>query len=304
MDEKSLGMDNRGTQSFWRAQAAIVLDGAAPCWKPPNGFEWIEGCRIVRSPLNGHFEKAAPDANSSAFLRPRPWKGDWKQVAIPDDLYLRFSGIKPTREGIIEFAETYGSLNKWGCQTPFRRQDTRGYDEGESLSEWELTIGTLKAATDLWFSALHRDRFEVERLCRVVKKSWDVRAPGVLVWPGEEYKDDFFGFARAAVISTVNRELNTGDIYNRENDAVHTLVGATKAGAVLRMIPTNLRKALWLQFTSYIVGDRTVKRCEAPDCPMPLMDVTNSKRPGARRMHEQCQERMRKRRWRAKNLRG
>lgn len=44
---------------------------------------------------------------------------------------------------------------------------------------------------------------------------------------------------------------------------------------------------------------RDLKRCEAPDCGQ-YIDLSDSPRPGARRFHKACEERMRKRRQRAK----
>jgi hypothetical protein len=61
----------------------------------------------------------------------------------------------------------------------------------------------------------------------------------------------------------------------------------------------NLGKVLWLQFAGAVAGQRKVKRCEAPDCGR-YMDVTESMRPGARRMHESCMERLKKQRYRDK----
>ena len=61
--------------------------------------------------------------------------------------------------------------------------------------------------------------------------------------------------------------------------------------------PLDLKRALWLQLASVIAGQRKVKKCEDPKCPSPYIDVTNSARPGARRMHGHCAERVRKERY-------
>jgi hypothetical protein len=64
-----------------------------------------------------------------------------------------------------------------------------------------------------------------------------------------------------------------------------------------RVTPTALLSAIWLQFADWVTGSRVVRKCEK--CQQ-WMDITESPRRGAKRMHERCSLALRMARYRRK----
>jgi hypothetical protein len=169
-----------------------------------------------------------------------------------------------------------------------------------------VEIHRLRDGLDLWFAATNRDHVSVRRILDPIKRG----GPFALILPAVRSEDEL-EYAKQIVVTSANIRLSPSTSWNppchlagcafgethRWMDSTLARIRTLNAGHELVIAASNLLKVIWLQFAAYIVGQRRVKRCEAPDCAR-YMDVTGSKRPGARRFHPQCEERFKKQRYR------
>jgi hypothetical protein len=288
---KRLEVDMRGD----RLPAQVVdLAASWPLHIPAKGFECVDGAQALRADLLKRHRFLV------ALSRPE------KEVSIPEDLYVEFSNLG--REGIVDFANRYGTLRVSGEH--FHREPEMRSSEGEPLDHWIRETSRFKAALDLWYEAQSGTRKTVRRLLsRVLNPS---ARTTLLRFPPYSI-DDPAEHARAIVVTTINAGLSPAEMPPRRCelpgchfepmpwvDATRAWLRTTSGQAPdLVIISTNLIKTLWTQFACLVAGKRKLKRCEASDCKLGgYMDVTNSERPGARRMHPTCAERLKKRKYR------
>jgi len=287
-------MDNKGTY-----EAAVVDLNASVHQVPENGFEIVRGFRTKHGAMA-----------TRCFLVRR--SGQDRVVKLPEDFYLKFSDVNPVnKDAILEFADRFGSLRYIGSH--FHAPGDAHGKEGEDITEWKIEIDRLRTAIDLWFAAKIGDKPGIHRLLQARRKTGK---PWILVSPLScmpELKDEL-ELAKMTVIVTVSAALRQ----KAEEDTPCMFPGCGSRGGSARsghdyttawlrpskgrdadlvVVPSNLIKAIWLQFAAVVAGQRKLKKCEAPDCAR-YMDVTGSPRPGACRMHSSCEERWRKRRYR------
>ena len=286
-------MDKPGTGN------SLDLTSFSASYVPVAGFDWVEGYCTWHADY--------PYAIVALVHRP----GDFRTIPVKDDLYVEFGNLRDTREEMLKFAECYGCLGIPARH--FHRAADQAAQSGEDLADWSIHLRRFKTALDLWYCAKARDRFGVRRILEPLQPNRKHEEPFLLHCPPFPVSDPM-RFAREIVVNTINWELAPA----AHNDPACSAPGCTYRGYSgmwgdftraalmsnndrldLRIASNNLLKTLWLQFAASVAGQRKVKQCEAPDCGR-YMDVTNSKRPGARRMHPKCEERIKKRRHREK----
>ena len=272
---------------------------------PANGYEWVKGEQVMSDNLR------IPDD----FLVKRP--GPVKRVAFPDDLWVSFwnafSVKRDARDRILSLAETYGQLHLAGQH--FHRLDGNT-EEGEPLFEWQLELQKFYDTFMLWEWVKGATERDVQRVRTYCEPFYQPK-PGTcwrLAWPPNIHSllSKPLSLAERVITLTINAQLApelraTGKCeFPRCGFAPDWPDFSSQTRAILRggdgrlqlaMVSTDLLKTVWLQLAAYVAGQRKAKKCEAPDCGL-LMDVTDSPRPGARRMHPKCEERLRKRRYR------
>jgi hypothetical protein len=285
---------------------AQVVDLASswPLHVPARGFECVKGAQVISTKA-----RATADSEPGLLLRPGsflvPIAGRQKEVSVPEDLYLEFADLK--RDDIIDFANRFGTLRVSGEH--FHREPGMQPCIGEPIEVWIRETDRFKAAINLWYEAKNGTRQTVRRLLSSILDP----NVGTELRPPTRFFDDPMEHAREIVINTINRGMSPNQMPDRpcalpecNSEAMHW-IDATRAwlrthkGADpdLVIISTNLIKTLWTQFASLVAGKRKLKRCEADDCRLGgYMDVTDSERPGARRMHPTCAERLKKREYR------
>jgi hypothetical protein len=294
---KRLPVDN----SVDRIPAQVVdLATSWPLHVPANGFECVAGAQTLG------LASGSTVVKRQLFLVAR--SGPKKEVSIPDDLYLEFSRLKSDNiEAIQEFATCYGTLRISGEH--FHREPEMSPREGEPVNHWSRQAARFKAALDLWSEATYGTRRTISRLLMALEGA-DLSFPVVSI-------DDPIEQALAIVKATINTGLAPAQWIPPSCarpgchfepmpwvDATRAWLQTSKTGAPdLVIVSTNLIKTLWTQFACLVAGKRKLKRCEATDCRLGgYMDVTDSKRPGAHRMHSTCAERLKKRQNRLNNL--
>jgi hypothetical protein len=283
---KLLGVDKSGD----RLPAQVVdFTTSRPLTAPKNGFACVTG---AQAPTAGFLKR-------QLFLVPLP--GPITEVSVPEDLYLDFSRLKSDSiPAIQDFAQRYGQLRLSGEH--FHREPEMDAVEGEPVNRWSREAARFKAALNLWYEADMGTPKTVTRLLATMEGA-DLHFPTYSISDPAER-------ARAIVLTTINAGLAPAQwtppacalpgCHHKSIpwlDATRACLQISKGGAPdLIILSSNLIKTLWTQFACLVAGKRKLKKCEAVDCRLGgYMDVTDSDRPGARRMHSTCAERLKKR---------
>jgi hypothetical protein len=242
---------------------------------PSRGFAWVDG-------------QTGPDATLSSFLIPQSITGASQEV--PLDLYLQFAKLELTPEAALEFANRYGRLGL--VKRHFHSAQT-AVQSAECWSDWLTEIKQFRTCHEGWFLAAADDReplvsFLRDHHWRIVDGPWLT--------------------AQCRILSQINEKLNplrvwpepcflktcNGNLLPRLTPFVtYYLNHVTRLGQptgrrdaiAAHVRPTALLSAIWLQFAELVTGSRVVRKCEK--CQQ-WMDITESPRKGAKRMHERC----------------
>jgi hypothetical protein len=257
---------------------------------PNAGFEWIEG-------------RAGPHGARHRFLVPKSAHGI--TCDIPTDLYLTFANLQPTPEGVLEFANRYGSL---GLVKRHFHSEHSAVQLAECWIDWNQELAEFKFCLDAWLIAEDQDGPAADRLLR--ERHWPrlvddriVSLKGHLVMhicsklqPQEVFPD--VCFKRACKGDHVPGRLTPFVVYSLKFQLPNTPTPTVGSTPILgRLTPTALASSMWLQLAELVTRSRVIRRCER--CHQ-WMDITESPRKGAKRMHERCSLALRMARYRQK----
>jgi hypothetical protein len=282
-----------------RRNAALVdLTIARPCRVPVSGFAVVEGVWSYGPKYQRH----------GLFLVPLP--GPSRRVRIPDDAYLEFAELTKLDE-IRDFSCRYGPLRI--DKYHFHRVATGEPEMGERISDWLHEAQRLRDTLNLWDAYRKKNHQWIRRFLEPVfsgQRRWSLNRP-------VKCPEDPIQCAEKVIITTVSMSLSPCDRWEPpccfpgcgytdgqvRTDSTYACLQSVEGGSPEFVVgSSNLSKTLWLQAAGAVAGQRKVKKCEAPDCGR-YMDVTSSSRPGGRRMHESCSERLKKQRYRKKKRR-
>jgi hypothetical protein len=276
----------------------LVVPRAVPV--PENGFRWVRG----ESGID-------PSRRASGLFLVAKGGGRLLPVIPPRDLYLEFLRVKPDEASTLEFANRFGKL---GTAHEHFHSTECSERFGESARMWGHEIGVFQHWFEVWQNAESRNLFELrkilldsgvplederlkESLTRdLVKtaKSYLVGeinrflAPGVSI-PLSNYQGCFYeGCSYKAKVPKITEHVSCELVLREERWRVQ--IG-------LQLIPDKLLTTVWLQFAELVAGGRRVRPCDL--CGQ-WMDISETARPGAKRIHERCSLARRMRKWRAK----
>jgi hypothetical protein len=270
---------------------------------PSNGFSWV----------SGNYGGSAGPVFKDKFLQRN--QGVDTVVPLAADTYLDLISCDGNEPSFLEFAAKHGPL---GCpRIHFHESETDlRQKRGEELSRWRFEWKRLR----VWFEMFHLIKEQKESALRRLIQSDDELAdafagygkgaklldicPGHLVRiVNERMEQEIYRPAASCFVLECQRN-SGGGIYD---GVIETLGGVSYQltwESRRRHFTTKLRAhrligALWLQFSELIAGERTIRRCEAPDCGK-WMDISDVARKGSKRMHDRCSLRLRMRRYRDK----
>jgi hypothetical protein len=231
-------------------------------------------------------------------------EGGRQRSVVPRDLYVKFSQVSDA-DSAVAFANGFGNLTS--SAKHFHRDDGAP-ETGEPLDDWLLWSATVREVIDLWYESMGDRRKASRRIQSLLKRE---KMGAFLQFPPPI--DDPIEYARTIALLTINYGLAPVEYHPQppcgfpKCSSALGVDGADDTRAELQWRPgrtsapqlaivsTNLLKNLFVQLASFIEGERKLIRCEAPDCGQ-YVDVTDSAHPNARRMHDRCEERLRKRR--------
>ena len=256
----------------------------ASLWVPELGYYWDAEAKPTPFDLSG---------SSPPFLMPR--RGHQKERRIAplnssfdevSDLLKAFRDSDRTQESIERFANKFGWLGMQTRLLPAKRPGKERY--GESLSLWQQEIQDFRSAYELW---------ELLDDPRSLKQCLDWREKAVFFQKGKSgfqlvtttgalrpeellYERVASKDARATgkliLLDICNRKLKTNVSLRLQFDSELRLIG--------RIIPRGVLGVVWLQLFQAITQG-TWRKCEVCG---EYMNVSQSPRPGARRVHTKC----------------
>lgn len=304
-------MDKGGTDFQIASEEVVDLANHWPGVVPVNGFEWVDGVELLsaKARIQDHFLVRQP--------------GPVRHVPFSDDLWTHFynvasdcsgGSVSKAQAAILRFSNEHGALHQVGDHF-HRRLESMRPEVGERFQAWLSELRKFRDTVDLWHCLKDGRKADIQRVrtyCEPLYhwkpgSSWSLAYSPVF----HSLLDKPLLLAKRVVLHTINSQLvpvltvehkcwlpkcgfTPGpDISSQTSGMLRADGGRIQ----LMIVSSDLLKSVWLQLAAYVAGQRKAKKCEAPDCGL-LMDVTDSPRPGAKRMHQRCEERLRKQRYR------
>lgn len=257
-------------------------------WKVPQaGFEWFATKGFPS-------KEETPGGVEGVYLVDRMQYGVLNTVrnypAFKETgLFRRFAATEPNKEGVLEFANAYGSLGG-ELRIPVQLPTGKGPNQyfagpGETLEGWGAEIATMRHLIALWEAARAGNTKMLAEFIRWKGKS----IPGSEPWPRTEVfyrgprsrfeKIESFPIASESTNPEVLERFQVGDVTQPAWYALQRSVNRklTQHGAVpkllwqidhrkseleMRFVPQSLIGALWLQFAHAITGNKEYRQCE------------------------------------------
>jgi len=232
-------------------------------------------------------------------------------VVPPADLYLKFLHLELIESSVLQFANRFGTLGVPG--THFHSKDCREV-RGEDAGIWGFELGRFQHWFEVWQSAERRNLIDLRKLLVEAGVPLD----------NERFNKaltrDLVRTAKSHVVNEINRVLRPGismhlpayqgcffegcsyrNKFARITEHVSCqLKLREKQGRIsvqTELVPETLLTTVWLQFAHLVCGGRRIRQCDI--CGQ-WMDISETSRPGAKRMHARCSLAQRMRKWRSK----
>jgi hypothetical protein len=238
--------------------------------------------------LNSHALDGDPHERQLFLTDQRPLSGSseptrpYQPLRDHPGLFVTFSLVTPTEEGIKQFADQFGTLGGDCSQmiALYQRSSDRGASVGlgETMHTWRLEIEAMRRMIELWEHARGGD---IEALRAQIR--WHDEGTRVLY---ESHPDKgvqellnekvpFSAGAIAAEGDTVFEFFRPGDLVGPALQQVQSVINHRLRGRIsvrllwqpqtgkrtLYVVPTGLIGGLWLQFAQAVEQDLHYRRC-------------------------------------------
>jgi hypothetical protein len=250
--------------------------------------------------------------------------GPSRIVSPPPDVFIDFNELELTEPSLLGFANRFGRLG--AKEEHFHLTDgSAGW--GETISSWHLHVAEFQRWFNIWQLTKGGNRNRLQEA--LISAGVPLKARGIDRMPptalavglAAAISKDPMKTAQSYLIDRVNRYLAPGismglpahmTCYYRGCTARRDLLPELTEHVIWQLMPvkignrltvkpsispSTLIAAIWLQFADLICGEKRVRLCEV--CGK-LMDISNSARKGAKRMHETCSNTRRMTRYRMK----
>jgi hypothetical protein len=267
-----------------------LVMGGQVAFVPKGGFRWVSGVW-------------GENGIADRFLVPAKSKAEVALAESPKDsmaAFLALQDLTADEDSYLDVANRFGFL---GVPRVHFHSDETPIQWGEPLSFWHHEVGLLHQWLEVWTLFTVRN---IRALRKRLKELLPVPAPASVV-----------PFALGQLVHTINAHLwpdvsgetnptclECGCACRRVSVKPHVSYAfrVTGEAVVPEVRPVGLLSAAWLGFGEVVSGQRRIRPCEV--CGQ-WMDITDTARPTAKRMHERCAHARRVRRWRqAKRARG
>jgi hypothetical protein len=287
-------------------------------------FSWLR--------YEGGYEWRRPKAYGAKYLSPGPKPtliacddDDWvlttgrpfgnyglARVVPEPDLFRTFGHVKPSREGIKEFADRFGLLGlpqghgaaylSVKHDRPPKSDGEAFLGSGELLSSWCDHIGAMSRAVDLWERSCDAESGNESALKSIIQWKEEDRVVYCSPYGGGET------IAGSEIYPHILQRLQRGGLVRPAQFYLQRLIEEAQAAITARLlwrppakrsgvlaverlglyfVPSNLLSCLWLQLAQAVAGEYRFHRCKAPDC-QKLILVSRHPRVGASKNKLTC----------------
>ena len=267
---------------------------------PKAGFRWVSG-------VLG--ETGTPDR----FLVPAKPKDEIELISPSQDAFLALTNLSPSESAYLDLANRFGYLEV--VRIHFHSDETP-IQWGEPLMLWNYEVRLFQRWFEVW--KLYTDknarllRSKLQELlhppptANVFPLALDhlVHAINLHLWT-DRFSPDWSRLPDAPSSEMDSACLTCGCACRRWVTKSHVPYsfrivqereGQTVKDKVVPVVrPTGFLAAAWLGFGELVAGQRTIRTCEV--CGQ-WMDITDTAKPNAKRMHTRCSNTQRQRKWR------
>jgi hypothetical protein len=236
-------------------------------------FVWsvpVEGFRWVAARADSKRERWLTDGQPVSLLRRQ--ERTYRPLKEQTGLFLMFAKMEPTEEGVLKFANRFGSLLG---QTTHAKQVTLREDTAapasswaEPLDLWQRESRDMRAATEVWAAICDNDRAGLERVLKASLLSDEAARNAPVEGPSWLWV-------------TVNLRLAIHATLELRGDS-------TVPEVKLCTSPKNLLGALWLQFSLAVEGRKEFRDCVHCGEPFEVSRDGSGKRTDARFCRPVC----------------
>lgn len=253
---------------------------------PVGGFEWIDAKAIPKIQQTKRSDEA-----ETRFLSPRPMQEpvyrEYNPLAKEPLLFRKFVGTEPTEEGFLKFANSYGDLGvgllitrevKVDGEHAKRTGDFHLYDP---LYRWHSAHISMRAIVDVLTAIQARDATALRAWFRLADGAAQyTRTEGgntvALSWVtiAKEHRAYLWDWASAATTedesilriaqgwaqSEINKAVSSDD--GETTSTVRIVFDIDTEKMAMRVCPTSLLAAMWLQCARVLTLNPTFKACE------------------------------------------
>ena len=255
---------------------------------PEAGFRWVSGVWGE----NGYSDRFLIQAKAR----------DQPKFSEPlRDCFIALINLTPSEDAFLDIANRFGSLRV--LRVHFHSDET-DCQWGEPLSFWYYEVSLLQRWLEVW--KLYTDKNA--RLLRSKLQQLLPSPPPANVFP----------YALAQLVEVINIHLwpdisgeirptclecgcECREVLQKPHVSYFFRVTQERDGQLVKEIvvpvvrPTGFLAAAWLGFGELVAGQRIIRTCEV--CGQ-WMDITDTAKPNAKRMHTRCSNTQRQRRWR------
>ena len=262
-------------------------------WSVAKGYEWLT---VEPS------EVQSPDPPRAAWvLREVPDQAARSYQPLTDatGLFRTFASARPTKAGVLAFANEYGLLGtrKYLDPDPQEVPDALAGEQvvGERLSDWITHILVMKDAVDVWDLVATKDEAGLKKLQRSRKpftkpSAHRLAEPAAVEPQHDAYTAD--GFDRLGYYESP-RSASLSDAWTFVMDAVTQHLeetgvemtmkwSATERTARFYVAPRSLLAAMWVQFAEAVSEQKTYERCRLCGTPFEVSTAQTGKRTNRR----------------------
>jgi len=274
-----------------------------------DGYTCEVGSPVAREhqPLRVHEDVLRTSSENGSYLvSVETTEDQYSPLKDSTGLFKIFAATAPTEEGILEFANRYGSLGLnlqiW-IHSP--GQDPQSFP-GEPTALWFSQITLMRAALDLRQKAKAEDTEGLEQI--LIWKDGDVGFHSTDKEPYNNFRDwlltDYYPnlpvqFSSEELIGPALGFVEMIVMLQVEKFAISPRISLDpeKLKFDFGLRPHNLLSAIWLQTALALVGEKDFQRCAWCETPFEV----STGRHGARKNRRYCSDACKMRAWRAKH---
>ena len=263
-------------------------------WSVAEGYEWFAPSKAERL-------SDAPGAGWVLREVPNQAARSYQPLTDATGLFRTFASAKPTKAGVLAFANEYGLLGTERYLDPDPREvpDALATEPvvGERLSDWIAHLLVMKDAVEVWDLVATKNEAGLKKLQRSRKLFTEASGHrlaerAAVERQHDEYTSDGFELRHSYYRSPKSGSLlqdawdfviDTADQHLEETGVQMTMTrGSTQHTARFSIAPSSLLAAMWVQFAEAVSEQKTYERCRQCGTPFEVSTAQTGARTNRR----------------------